>query len=94
MVQCVPNGWMNLNNSYVLSPLYLMNPLGCKWSNKVVDSGLKEYSVVYTDRAYNLMSQPFQECMRDINRCVSCGIIVCPRAPTNPPTLVTYPIAG
>lgn len=29
--------------------------------------GLKEYSVVYTDRAVNLMSQPFQQVMRDIS---------------------------
>jgi len=28
----------------------------------------KEYSVIYTDRAYNLLSPPFQECMRDIDR--------------------------
>ncbi|GBG31723.1 Serine--pyruvate aminotransferase [Hondaea fermentalgiana] len=28
---------------------------------------LLEYSVVYTDRAINLMSAPFQECMRDIS---------------------------
>jgi len=28
---------------------------------------LLEYSVVYTDRAINLMSAPFQECMKDIS---------------------------
>jgi len=28
---------------------------------------LKEFSVIYTDRAWNLMSSPFQECMRDID---------------------------
>mmetsp|Transcript_21243 Transcript_21243/g.49889 ORF Transcript_21243/g.49889 Transcript_21243/m.49889 type:complete len:376 (-) Transcript_21243:56-1183(-) len=30
-------------------------------------SGLKEFSVVYTDRALNLMSPPFQQVMRDIS---------------------------
>merc|ERR1719334_2587273 len=29
---------------------------------------LKEFSVVYTDRAYNLMSSPFQAAMLDIDR--------------------------
>merc|ERR1719424_1941527 len=29
--------------------------------------GLKEYSVVYTDRAVNLMSAPFQQVMKDIS---------------------------
>ena len=31
------------------------------------DSPLWEYSVIYTDRAYNLMSTPFQAAMRDIS---------------------------
>ncbi|MER1941468.1 aminotransferase class V-fold PLP-dependent enzyme [Castellaniella sp. FW104-16D08] len=35
---------------------------------KVDPEGLLEYSVVYTDRALNHMSQSFQEVMRDISR--------------------------
>lgn len=34
---------------------------------KVKKTGLKEFSVVYTDRATNLMSSPFQQVMRDIS---------------------------
>lgn len=34
---------------------------------KIKKTGLKEYSVVYTDRATNLMSSPFQQVMRDIS---------------------------
>lgn len=34
---------------------------------KVKKTGLLEYSVVYTDRATNLMSSPFQQVMRDIS---------------------------
>jgi aspartate aminotransferase-like enzyme len=30
-------------------------------------SGLREFSVVYTDRALNLMSPPFQQVMKDIS---------------------------
>jgi aspartate aminotransferase-like enzyme len=33
----------------------------------VLQSELKEYSVVYTDRALNLMSEPFQQVMNDIS---------------------------
>ena len=29
---------------------------------------LAEFSVVYTDRAVNLLSTPFQECMQDISK--------------------------
>jgi len=35
--------------------------------NGGVRAQLLEYSVVYTDRAINLMSVPFQECMREIS---------------------------
>jgi len=31
---------------------------------------LKEFSVVYTGAALNLMSQEFQQCMRDISSCI------------------------
>ena len=31
---------------------------------------LKEFSVVYTGAALNLMSQEFQHCMRDISACL------------------------
>lgn len=36
-------------------------------SSKIVNTGLKEYSVIYTDRAMNLLSAPFKKIMRDIN---------------------------
>lgn len=36
-------------------------------SAKIKKTGLKEFSVVYTDRATNLMSSPFQQVMRDIS---------------------------
>ena len=35
--------------------------------SKVVNTGLKEYSVIYTDRAINLLSAPFKKIMRDIS---------------------------
>lgn len=36
-------------------------------SSKIVDTGLKEYSVIYTDRAINLLSDPFKKVMRNIS---------------------------
>ena len=35
--------------------------------SKIVNTGLKEYSVIYTDRAINLLSAPFKKIMRDIS---------------------------
>ena len=49
---------------------------------KVEGSEFYEYSVIYTDRAMNLMASPFQQCMRDISaslkrayKCSSVAII-------------------
>ena len=36
-------------------------------SSKIVDTGLKEYSVIYTDRAINLLSDPFKKVMCNIS---------------------------
>ncbi len=54
--------------------------MGASQSNPRGD--LKEYSVVYTDRAVNLMSSPFQKVMRDISgtlkkvyKCEHCVLI-------------------
>jgi len=41
--------------------------VGCQ-ETLAKNGGLKEYSVVYTDRALNLMSAPFQEVMKDLSR--------------------------
>jgi aspartate aminotransferase-like enzyme len=35
--------------------------------NTKLTSGLREFSVVYTDRALNFMSPPFQQVMKDIS---------------------------
>lgn len=42
--------------------------VGCRWSNKKVDTGLKEFSVIYTDRAVNMLSKPFTEAMQHISK--------------------------
>ena len=40
----------------------------CVHTQSAVRRGaLAEYSVVYTDRVYNLMSADFQQCMKDIS---------------------------
>lgn len=36
-------------------------------SSKIVNTGLKEYSVIYTDRAMNLLSAPFIKVMQEIS---------------------------
>jgi len=40
-----------------------------KWASpsKIVDTGLKEFSVIYTDRAVNLLSEPFKKSMQNIS---------------------------
>jgi len=39
-----------------------------KMMRRFFSSGLKEYSVIYTNRATNLMSQTFRDCMKDIHK--------------------------
>ena len=39
----------------------------CIWANKTVSTGLKEYSVIYTDRAVNMLSEPFIKAMQKIS---------------------------
>ena len=39
----------------------------CIWANKKVDTGLKEFSVIYTDRAVNMLSEPFVKAMQHIS---------------------------
>ena len=36
-------------------------------SSKIVNTGLKEFSVIYTDRAMNLLSAPFIKVMQEIS---------------------------
>ena len=36
-------------------------------SSKIVNTGLKEFSVIYTDRAINLLSAPFIKIMQQIS---------------------------
>ncbi|MDP2808695.1 MAG: SDR family oxidoreductase [Rhodocyclaceae bacterium] len=52
--------------------------------NPVDPGGLLEYSVVYTDRAFNHMSQAFQGVMRDISRGVSYEQVLAERVATIP----------
>lgn len=60
----------------VLFNLQEMNPLSTRKNHGLVDYPViprgdfgpyKEYSVIHTDRSLNLMSDPFQHVMRDLN---------------------------
>ena len=54
-------------NKASVEPTKSPAPQEQKISSKIVNTGLKEYSVIYTDRAINLLSNPFKKVMRGIS---------------------------
>ena len=60
----------------------------CIWANKTVSTGLKEYSVIYTDRAVNMLSEPFIKAMQKIsvtmNQIKAEGVALIPEAERMP----------